>query len=110
MRVALIEPFHTRLEADERAASSRRRYGWVVATGMGVFFWRISVSMLSWFGSRCCTRIYAIPEDSGMDFRSRLNASNPPAEAPTPTTGKAFDERCPVLFLLVNLAIRLHVI
>jgi hypothetical protein len=31
MRVALIEPFHTRLEADERAASLRRRYGWLVS-------------------------------------------------------------------------------
>jgi hypothetical protein len=27
MRVALIEPFHRRLEADERAAGLRRRYG-----------------------------------------------------------------------------------
>ena len=32
MRVALIEPFHTRLEADERAASLRLELGagWVV--------------------------------------------------------------------------------
>src|ERR1700722_1478687 len=55
---------------------------------MDVLLCRISVSKLSWLGSRCCTRINAIPEDGGMALMRRLNASRPPAEAPTPITGK----------------------
>jgi hypothetical protein len=34
-----------------------------------------------------------------------LNASSPPAEAPTPTTGKSLDAGCPVLCLFFDLAI-----
>src|SRR5215831_1997451 len=49
---------------------------------------RISVSMLSCLGSRCCTRTNAIPVSWGRFVRSSVNASRPPAEAPTPTIGK----------------------
>src|SRR5579872_3095711 len=76
---------------------------------MGVFFCRISGSILSWFGSRCCTRINAIPEDSGIAFSSRLNASSPPAEAPTPTTGNPSDERYPELCFSLDLAMTAEV-
>src|SRR6185312_6931160 len=71
---------------------------------MDVFFCRISVSMLSWFGSRCCTKINAIQEVSGIAFSSRLNASNPPADAPTPTTGKPSDTEYPDLCFSLDLA------
>src|SRR5271167_3964685 len=33
-----------------------------------------------------------MPDDTGIDLMSRLNASRPPAEAPTPITGKSLDE------------------
>src|ERR1051326_3826936 len=43
--------------------------------------------MLSCFGSRCWTSTKAIPVSVGRAFRSSVNASRPPAEAPTPTIG-----------------------
>ena len=48
-----------------------------------------SARMLSWLGSRCCTSTKAMPVSIGSAPRSCLNASSPPAEAPTPTMGKA---------------------
>ena len=48
-----------------------------------------STIMLSWFGSRCCTRMKAMPmKPSGRASSSFLQASSPPAEAPTATTRK----------------------
>src|SRR5579883_2637628 len=47
-----------------------------------------SVIALSWVGSRWGTSTNAIPERCGIAFISSMNASRPPAEAPTPTTGK----------------------
>ena len=45
-----------------------------------------SAIILSWFGSRCCTRMKAIPFGDGRASSSFPHASNPPAEAPTATT------------------------
>ena len=42
--------------------------------------------MLSWVGSRCCTRMNAMPLPSGRPRINRVHASSPPADAPTPTT------------------------
>ena len=42
--------------------------------------------MLSCLGSRCWTRTKAIPVSLGRLLRRWVNASSPPAEAPTPTT------------------------
>src|SRR5579872_2416370 len=44
--------------------------------------------MLSCVGSRCWTRIKAMPLSAGNASTSFLQASRPPAEAPIPTTGK----------------------
>src|SRR5882724_3288175 len=44
---------------------------------------------LSWLGSRCGTRTKAMPNRAGKAFKSCMNASRPPADAPTPTMGKA---------------------
>src|SRR5262249_54564365 len=49
---------------------------------------RISVSMLAWVGARCWTRTKAIPVSTGTARSICVKASSPPAEAPTPTTGK----------------------
>src|SRR5215467_11190806 len=46
-----------------------------------------SVIALSWVGSRCGTNTKAIPGFAGKAFRRCVNASSPPADAPTPTTG-----------------------
>src|SRR5438552_7918160 len=43
--------------------------------------------MLSCFGSRCWISTKAIPVSLGRASRSSVNASRPPAEAPTPTMG-----------------------
>ena len=55
--------------------------------GMVVAAERISVSILSCFGSRCCTITKPMPVSAGNARRSRVNASRPPADAPTPTIG-----------------------
>ncbi len=47
-----------------------------------------SLSRLARVASRCCTRTSAMPESGGTWARSCRKASRPPAEAPTPTTGK----------------------
>src|SRR2546427_547091 len=52
---------------------------------------RISVSRLSCFGSRCCTRTNATPGSAGTWVSNDANASSPPAEAPMPTIGKESD-------------------
>src|SRR6516165_4035671 len=49
---------------------------------------RISVSMLAWVGARCWTRTKAMPVSTGRACSICVKASSPPAEAPTPTTGK----------------------
>src|ERR1700686_2929795 len=45
--------------------------------------------MLSWVGSRCWTRMKAMPVPVGNASTNFLQASSPPAEAPIPTTGKS---------------------
>ncbi len=57
-------------------------------TVMAVDLDRSLASMLSRSGSRCCTRTKAKPLSRGSAARSSRNASNPPADAPTPTTGQ----------------------
>ena len=41
--------------------------------------------MLAWVGSRCTTRMKAMPVFRGMFAKKRSQASRPPAEAPMPT-------------------------
>ena len=53
---------------------------------IAVFFARISDSRLLCDGSRCWTRIKAMPVSAGTAPRSSVTASRPPAEAPSPTT------------------------
>src|SRR3990172_1585535 len=48
---------------------------------------RISASALGCLGARCCTKTNAIPVSTGSAWRRWVNASSPPADAPTPTTG-----------------------
>ena len=45
--------------------------------------------MLSWVGSRCWTRMQAMPLPAGSAPTSFLKAPRPPAEAPIATTGKS---------------------
>lgn len=59
------------------------------STGSGVARCRISASMLSCFGSRCCTRTKPMPVRCGSAASSALKASSPPAEAPIATIGKS---------------------
>src|SRR5436853_7125752 len=40
-----------------------------------------------WVGSRCCTNTNAIPVSVGKFWSNSVNASKPPADAPTPTMG-----------------------
>jgi len=47
-----------------------------------------------------------MPESSGIAFNNLLNASNPPAEAPIPTTGNKFDERILSSFLFDLLIVK----
>src|SRR5947199_7683151 len=49
---------------------------------------RITVSMLAWVGSRCCTRMNAIPVSTGSARSICVKASSPPADAPMPTIRK----------------------
>src|SRR5271157_5412053 len=44
--------------------------------------------MLGWVGSRCWIRIKAMPVPLGSAPSNLRKASRPPAEAPSPTTGK----------------------
>src|SRR5271166_3949607 len=53
---------------------------------MGVTRVRSSTMRLSWFGSRCWTSTKAMPLFAGIALKNFLNASSPPAEAPSPTT------------------------
>lgn len=57
-------------------------------TGNEVARVRICVSALSCCGSRCCTSTNPMPVSSGKCWSNCVNACRPPAEAPTPTTGK----------------------
>src|SRR5216683_4811697 len=56
-------------------------------TGSEVARERICVSALSCSGSRCWTSTKPMPVSSGRDLSNCVNASSPPAEAPTPTIG-----------------------
>src|SRR5512141_1251925 len=56
-------------------------------TGMEVVLERSAVSMLSCAGARCWIRTKAIPGLAGRVLNNCVNASSPPADAPTPTTG-----------------------
>src|SRR5215469_16772621 len=49
---------------------------------------RICVNALSRDGSRCGTRMSAMPGCAESAFRNVVKASSPPADAPTPTIGK----------------------
>ena len=60
----------------------------IACTGIGVVRAKISLSKLPWVGSRCCTSTMAMPVSAGRWVSSWVKASSPPAEAPTPTTGK----------------------
>ena len=57
-------------------------------TGICVAFSNKPASWLSCLGSRCCTSTKAIPASGGSPLSNCTNASNPPAEAPIPATGK----------------------
>src|SRR5687768_12952988 len=58
----------------------------IATTGKDVARDRISGSMLSCWGARCCTTTNESP--TGLMWpRSPLRASSPPADAPTPATG-----------------------
>lgn len=46
------------------------------------------VPALAWSGSRCCTSTKPMPVSSGKCLSNSVNASNPPADAPTPTIRK----------------------
>ena len=59
------------------------------STGIAVARDRISASMLACLGARCCTRTKAMPVSAGSAPSIWVNASSPPAEAPTPTIGNA---------------------
>ena len=56
-------------------------------TGIDVWLASRSTSMLWWFGSRCWTRMKAIPGAGGRLDSSLAQASRPPAEAPMATIG-----------------------
>ena len=58
-------------------------------TGMRVTFASRSARALAVCGSRCCTKTYAIPSVAGRARNRSSMASNPPAEAPIPTTWEA---------------------
>ncbi len=58
-------------------------------TAMVVALESRSTNMLSWLGSRCWTRMNAMPVSAGKACKSRRQASSPPAEAPIATTGKS---------------------
>ena len=55
---------------------------------MEVWCDRRSTIKLLWVASRCGTTIKAIPLAFGIAEKKLLNASSPPAEATSPTTGK----------------------
>src|SRR4029077_16830344 len=58
-------------------------------TGILVVRVRISSNALLWLGSRCWRKTKAIPVESGKVVSMAVKASRPPADAPTPTTGKS---------------------
>src|SRR6185437_4077694 len=58
-------------------------------TVMDVWLASRSTIMLSWLGSRCWTRMKAMPFLAGSASTSFLQASRPPAEAPIPTIKKS---------------------
>ena len=63
----------------------------LTACTTGILVWPASRStiMLSCVGSRCWTRINAIPVSAGNALSSFVHASNPPAEAPIATMVKS---------------------
>jgi hypothetical protein len=60
-------------------------------TGIEVNLLSNSTIMLSCDGSRCGIRTKAIPLSEGIAEKNFLNASNPPAEATSPTMGYKLD-------------------
>src|SRR4029453_13169812 len=70
--------------------ASTRRLLVTSRTGIEVARDKRSASALSCCGSRCCTSTKPMPVSSGRFLSNSVNASNPPAEAPMPTTGKWF--------------------
>src|SRR5436309_15538933 len=58
-------------------------------TDIRVVLDRMSLKMLGCFGSRCWISTKAIVGSTGRFDSNSENASNPPAEAPMPTIGKA---------------------
>src|SRR5437773_396532 len=63
-------------------------------TGIRVTLDRMSVKMLGCFGSRCWTNTKANGASTGRWDSNSENASNPPAEAPMPTTGHTSLDGC----------------
>ena len=66
-----------------------------VACSTVIDVWPASSStiMLSWVGSRCWTRMKAMPLSAGSARRSFRQASSPPAEAPNPDDRKVPEPR-----------------
>ena len=60
-------------------------------TGIEVNLLSNSTIMLSWDGPRCGTKTKAIPLSDGIAEKNFLNASNPPADATSPTMGYSLD-------------------
>ena len=68
------------------------------STGMVVALESSDGRRLLCSGSRCCTRTKPIPVSVGRCLSNSVNASNPPADAPTPTTGNSFRGTGPKTF------------
>jgi hypothetical protein len=66
---------------------------WTCRTGIFVLRLNSSVIALSWVGSRCGMSTKAMPGFSGSGFSNSMNASRPPADAPTPTIMKVSSVR-----------------
>src|SRR5438105_7387903 len=71
-------------------------------TGIRVARDRISARWDAWDGERCETSTNAMPVSVGNALSSWVNASRPPAEAPTQTTGKGRAGWCCVSALRVS--------
>ncbi len=81
----------------------RITYTWSGSTGTPSAAWRTgivvrrartSASTLSLSGGRCRTKTNAMPASGRMASRNAPNASSPPADAPTPTTGNGSRGGC----------------
>ena len=67
-------------------SGSRRMRSSATVTGIAVRSVSSGPIIDGWAGERCCTTQYAAPVSAGTLRNIRSSASNPPADAPTPTT------------------------